>query len=335
MYYNTTKKLFIGLQIILWLIVFLIWLVYGGIKWRSYSYAFAVSLVSFSCYAILIYGNSFFLLPLFYKKEKRWKYFLILVLFFASVCLLRLFLEHRILFPIQGVFYNYGLPHISLVLTTNLIALLFGILLHVAKNYIGLLKVQEEMKTQQIATELNLLKQQVQPHFLFNTLNNIYSLANVKSDNTKVAIAKLAGIMRYFTEDAPKEKVPLQTEIDFINNYISLEQLRMLHPVKFVIHFSNEKILLPTMLLMPFIENLFKHGIDKTEENNEATVQLSIENNRLHYTVKNKLCTGMKNGSGFGLANLKKRLDLLYDNDYTMQAKENGAYFEASMEIPL
>jgi LytS/YehU family sensor histidine kinase len=175
----------------------------------------------------------------------------------------------------------------------------------------------------------------VQPHFLFNTLNNIYSLANIKSDNTKVAIAKLAGIMRYFTEDAPKEKVPLQTEIDFINNYISLEQLRMLHPVKFNIHFSNENILLPAMLLMPFIENLFKHGIDKTKESNEAELQLSIANNRLHYTVKNKICPNMKNGSGFGLANLKKRLDLLYGNEYTMQAKKNGAYFEASMEIPL
>jgi sensor histidine kinase YesM len=335
MYYSKTKNIFIGLQIILWLIVFLIWLVYGGIKWRSYSYAFAVSTVCFSCYAILIYGNSLFLLPLFYKKDKRWKYFLILILFFTSVCLLRLFLENKILFPIQGVFYNYGLPHISLVLTTNLIALLFGILLHVAKNYISLLKVQEEMKSQQLAIELNLLKQQVQPHFLFNTLNNIYSLANVKSDNTKVAIAKLAGIMRYFTEDAPKEKVPLQTEIDFINNYISLEQLRMLHPVKFSVNFCNQNVQLPTMLLMPFIENLFKHGIDKTEENNEATLNLSIENNRLHYTVKNKLYTGMKNKSGFGLANLKKRLDLLYGNDYKMQAKDNGIYFEASMEIPL
>lgn len=243
--------------------------------------------------------------------------------------------ENAVLLPIQHVFYNFGIPHISLVFITNAIALLFGILLHIAKNYISLLKRQEEMKTQQVAKELDLLKQQVQPHFLFNTLNNIYSLAHAKSDNTKIAIAKLADMMRYFTEDAPKEKVTLQTETNFINNYISLEQLRMVYPLQIKTEFATENIQLPSMLLMPFVENLFKHGVDKTRNDNEAILQLQVTGNRLRYTVKNTLAAADTNGSGIGLSNLKKRLDLLYGEDYILRVKPNGKYFEAYMDIPL
>lgn len=108
--------------------------------------------------------------------------------------------------PLHKRFYDLKSPHLSLVFLTTLIAFLFGTLLFITKNYIGLLKKQEELKAQQLSTELNLLKQQVQPHFLFNTLNNIYSLANARSENTKIAIAKLADIMRYFMEDAPRKR---------------------------------------------------------------------------------------------------------------------------------
>jgi LytS/YehU family sensor histidine kinase len=239
------------------------------------------------------------------------------------------------LLPIQKVFYNYNPSHIFLAVITCLIAFLFSILLYVAKNYITLLKKQEEMKTRQVTAELNLLKQQVQPHFLFNTLNNIYSLAHVKSDHTTTAIEKLAGSMRYFMEDAPKEKVPLQTEINFITNYISLEQMRMLYPVKITGNFSEEKLELPPMLLMPFIENLFKHGVDKTKNDNEAMISLIAENGWLKYTVKNKLQPEIANGNGIGLTNLKKRLDLIYNDQYRLSTKNNHQYFEAVLEIPL
>ncbi len=332
---NPTKKIIVLLQVLLWSIVFLIFFVYGGMKWKSFSYSFVVSLINFSFYAILIYVNSLFLLPLFYQRNSKGRYLIIVTFFFILVCGLRLYVENLILFPLQGVFYNCKLPHISLVVVTSLIAFLFGILLNVAKNYLHLLRKQEEIKLQQLNSEMNLLKQQVQPHFLYNTLNNIYSLANAKSDNTKIAIAKLAQIMRYFNEEAPKDKVFLSKEIDYIENYISLEQLRMVHIVKTKISILNDEILIPPMLLMPFVENVFKHGIDKTKDNNEFEISLKKQDDKLVYIVVNKMCDELKSGSGIGLSNLQKRLTLLYGKNYMLHTKQKGNYFEALMEIPI
>jgi sensor histidine kinase YesM len=328
------KNEYWGIQALLWLICALVYITYGSIKWRSYEYATVVTLVNFSFYMVLIYGNSLWLMPKYFRKAKKAFYILYAVLFFTAVCLARLFTEKLVLFPIQNVFYNIGLPHISLVFITSLIAFLFGILLFIANNYIHLLKREELLKTEQVNNQLHLLKQQVQPHFLFNTLNNIYSLANAKSDNTKLAIAKLADMMRYFTEDAPKEKIALQKEIAFIQNYISLEQLRMLHPVQLNINFTKENIELPTMLLMPFVENLFKHGVDKTIEKNTATLILILENGKLKFTVINNIYE-QKSGCAVGLSNLQKRLSLLYADNYLLTTNTKGNSFEAYMEIPI
>jgi sensor histidine kinase YesM len=322
------------LQILLWAIFILGLYVYSSNKYgiRFSLYSTCIAMMS---YLLAVYGNSHFLMPRFFKNNSVVIYLLYAVFFIIAVVLLKTSLERIVLLPYHKVFYTMQLPHVILGFITVVIAFLFGGFLYTARNYVSLLKQQEKMKTQQLTAELNLLKQQVQPHFLFNTLNNIYSLANAKSDNTKIAIERLADIMRYFTEDAPKEKVPLQTEIDFINNYISLEQLRMVYPVRMNINFTRENIPVPTMLLMPFMENLFKHGIDKTKNDNEVLVKLSVQNKRLQYSVKNKLHPETKNGTGFGLSNLKKRLNLLYGDDYTMTVKENDTYFEAYMEIPL
>ena len=328
------KNNYWAVQVLLWLICSLVYFTYGSIKWKSYEYAALVTTVNFGFYMILIYGNSLWLMPKYFNKSKKGFYIIYAVLFFCTVCLARLFTEKLVLFPIQKVFYNIGLPHISLTFITSLIAFLFGILLFVANNYIHLLKREEVLKTEQVTNQLHLLKQQVQPHFLFNTLNNIYSLANAKSDNTKLAIAKLADMMRYFTEDAPKEKIGLQKEIIFIENYIALEQLRMLHPVQFNIQFAKENIELPTMLLMAFVENIFKHGIDKTKADNAASLTLTIQNNKLQFSVSNTIAE-LHTEKGVGLDNLKKRLTLLYDSNYVLTTTSNNNIFEAFMEIPI
>lgn len=323
------------LQILLWIIFFLAWALYTNNKWNDNTYGFASTFVSIIFYITAVYANSLWLMPRYFRKGNILVYLGYSLLFLAAIIIIRAWLENLLLMPMHKKFYDLGTPHFSLVFLTTLIAFLFGSFLFVARNYIGLLKNQEEMKTQQLVSELNLLKQQVQPHFLFNTLNNIYSLANAKNENTKLAIAKLADIMRYFMEDAPKEKVMLQKEVEFIRNYISLEQLRLLYPVKFDIDFTTENIAVPAMLLMPFIENLFKHGVDKTKSDNHATMTLHIVAGRLKYSVQNRLSEQMQEGTGFGLSNLRKRLDLLYGNNYTLQTDRNDEYFNAYMEIPI
>jgi len=329
------KTAFRWVQVVLWLIFFLAWALYTNNKWNDSTYGFSSTLIGIVFYVVAVYGNSHFLMPRFFRKGNIWRYLLYALIFLCSLIAIRAYLEFIILMPLHKRFYDLKSPHLSLVFLTTLIAFLFGTLLFITKNYIGLLKKQEELKAQQLSTELNLLKQQVQPHFLFNTLNNIYSLANARSENTKIAIAKLADIMRYFMEDAPREKVLLQLELDFIRNYISLEQLRMPHPLRLNFEADEIHVEIPPMLLMPFVENLFKHGIDKTRNDNEAMIQLRVDEQKLVYTVSNKMPNSSNPGNGFGLKNLRKRLDLLYGENYKLNTAIKDFYFEAKMEIPL
>jgi sensor histidine kinase YesM len=331
-YWLSVKKL----QWVVWIGFTLFLVFYNANKWvEETRYAVYSAIIASASYLPAVYGNANFLWPRFFEKRKIYQYLFFSVAFIGLLVVLRMFVEEQLLMPLHNRFYNWNISHFSLTLITVSLAYLFGAFLRMAINYVSLSRTQEALKRRQAQTELDLLKQQVQPHFLFNTLNNIYSLAHAKSDNTTVAIDKLANIMRYFTEDAPCEKVSLQTEINFINNYILLEQMRMPYPVRFEKEIAGENAVLPPMLLMPFIENLFKHGVDKTKPGNEALIKLVVHNGTLQYRVKNKLQADWKNGNGTGLSNLKKRLDLLYKDGYTMTAQRNGVYFDAFLEIPL
>lgn len=329
------KISFQRLQLLVWVIFFFIWLLYVSAKWDDPQLAIINTLTNFISYIIAVYLNSHWLMPAYFKKEKFLFYFMYATISLTVLICTRAYIEKALLYSIHKTFYNMGMPHFSHVILTTLIAFLIGGLLFVLKRYVLLLKQQEEMKTLQAATELNLLKQQVQPHFLFNTLNNIYSLAHSKSDSTTVAIEKLASIMRYFIEDAPKEKVHLQTEIKFIENYISLEQLRMVHPLQLDLHWSTDGVEIPPMLLMPLVENLFKHGIDKTRADNEASIQLSIKDGNLYFIVQNSIFTDANNGHGFGLRNLQQRLSILYNDKYTFSTQRLEETFIAKLTIPV
>ncbi|GAB3518824.1 hypothetical protein GCM10027442_39650 [Emticicia fontis] len=219
---------------------------------------------------------------------------------------------------------------------TQFLAFLFGFLLRISIDYVDLLHTQEILKNKQLTTELNLLKAQVQPHFLFNTLNNIYSLSVSNSPRTPEMIAKLSDMMRYFVDEATKEKVLLETEIQFLENYIELEQIRMVNPLKltFTNAITDKHFMVSPMLLIPFVENVFKHGVNKTMKDNEAEISLNLENSILYYIVKNKTFN-QKAGTWRSLANLQKRLDLLYPAGFGFEAYCKEGYFYASLSFPV
>jgi LytS/YehU family sensor histidine kinase len=231
-------------------------------------------------------------------------------------------------------FFGWNFAHAAFDVITILLAFIFGFLLRVAINYIDLLQRQERLRSQQVASELALLKSQVQPHFLFNTLNNIYALAVAKSEQTAEVVARLSDIMRYFVEEATKDRVPLPLEMNFIRNYLELEQIRLRYPlpVQVCVNVENPAPHIPPMLLIPFVENVFKHGIDKTRPDNEAAIQLTYQQEQLKFQVKNKVFAFTERPWG-GLANLQRRLELVYPDRFEMRVFEEGGYFYASLAI--
>jgi LytS/YehU family sensor histidine kinase len=181
------------------------------------------------------------------------------------------------------------------------------------------------MENQKLGAELSLLKSQINPHFFFNTLNSIYSLAIIKSDRTPEAVLKLSELMRYIIYDTERKVVPLSKEVEYIANYIELQRLRLPDEVKVSLKtdLGESDAVIEPLLLLPFVENAFKHGVD-VEKGSRITIDIKLTGNRLSLHVENPLVedTGKikDRHSGIGVNNTLKRLELLYHDNFTFTA---------------
>ncbi len=196
----------------------------------------------------------------------------------------------------------------------------------------------EVIKREKATTELALLKSQVNPHFLFNTLNNIYSLAVVNSPETAGSVMKLSAIMRYVLDDAKSNEVPLEKEILFLENYIALQSARLTDKasVNFVHDMGNSNKLIAPLLLIAFVENAFKYGVS-THIPSEIMINMHENNGQLTFLVKNKILNNNNSMSntGIGLRNAKRRLELLYPDKHTLRILDDGHTFEVHLTIEL
>jgi sensor histidine kinase YesM len=222
---------------------------------------------------------------------------------------------------------------------TNCLFYVFSIAFRFTMDYFKIQQQQETLLKQHAEAQLNLLKAQVQPHFLFNTLNNIYFVAQRESPLTADLIEKLSSIMRYFLEQGPHQEIPLTVEMDFIRNYIELEKMRIRHPVKTSIEVAEDisHIKIPPMLFIPLVENVFKHGIDKRGKNNYISIRLQLTDH-LQFRVCNRVRPAIGNnhgGRGIGLNNLSKRLQILYGDNYQLVSDRSGDAYISNLTIPL
>ena len=332
------RKKLLRIQAAVWVLFYIFLLLYAVQKWENPIYGFWSVTIAIVTYLIAVYGNAAWLIPRYYQANRRPLYFIFSALFVAILVAVRMYAENQVLLPLHLTFYNWTLPHFSFVFITNFLAFVFGALLRITIDYVYLLRKQEEMRNQQLASELNLLKAQVQPHFLFNTLNNIYYLAYTKNERTAEVVARLSDIMRYFVDEAPKERVPLLTEIDFLENYIELEQIRMLHKAAVIFdrNSTNDALIIPPMLLIPLVENIFKHGVDKSVEQNDVVITLEQQDGYLHFTTKNSHYDHeCRSKGGVGLTNLRKRLTLLHGNDFTLNTEKTAHCFTATLKFPV
>lgn len=290
-------------------------------------------------YAIIIYGNLNFLIPVFYEKNRIVQYVICSILFLALVGIVRSYLSQ---FVYNRFFAKEPMPltmkTIAYSTITGLVAYILSFIFRLALGYFKLKQQADEIIAQKSQAELNLLKSQVQPHFLFNTLNNIYYEAYRESPRTAMFIERLSEIMRYFVDESPKEVVALGAEIQFLENYIALERIRIRHAVAITFFKQcNASSVIPPMLLMTFLENVFKHGIDKSSSENEVTISLVQQNGYLEFSTQNLLyspqATAPERGSG--LQNLQKRLSLLFDTNFELKTGPSGKHYNAFLKIPI
>ena len=215
---------------------------------------------------------------------------------------------------------------------------LFGIIRH-SYNYIKLKQSTQQLRIEKQAAELNYLKSQTNPHFLFNTLNNIYSLARDKNDLAPESILRLSKILRYMLYETGGAYIAIEQELKIMNDYIALEKLR--YDDSLLINFNhsieNLKLALPPLLLIPLVENAFKHGVSETRSRPFVHIHLSINQRQLKFTVKNSAepfaeKEGVK--ENIGLSNLRRQLELLY-KDYNLSVEQTATVFTATLKINL
>ncbi|MGK9117183.1 sensor histidine kinase [Olivibacter jilunii] len=219
----------------------------------------------------------------------------------------------------------------------TLFFMLLGYAFRLATNSYQMEQARKTLETEKLNAELAFLKTQINPHFLFNSLNNIYSLAYQKSDKAPEAILRLSEIMRYMLYESNDEKVSLEEEINYLENYIELQKLRVKEQVYLDLHINidNYQHRIMPLLVISFLENVFKHGV-ATDKEHPIRITVEVQNSRLHFKAQNKKNKLNKDKSGgIGLTNLKRRLELGYPDKHSFIVHDNEDYYSSELFVYL
>lgn len=310
-----------------------------SINFREYFSMYNVSayIYQFSTF----YINYFLIMPLFFAKRKYRQLALSWVLLFAYFICIRYFIEeylylkwfgtHNYVDGTTGVFYAID----NLYFAGSII--IPSIAIYIIVHWMKVERQQLHLKEVAAATEVNFLKSQVNPHFMYNTLNNIYSLVYHKSEKALPAIMRLSELMRYMTRDSAVDKIALPKEIKYIESFLELESLRVAGEaqVKFSTSGITEADMIAPLLLIPFVENGFKHGV-VTQTETPFIIELHVRNKELTLFTSNKINHAQKDhSSGIGLQNVKRRLDLIYPNQYHLETGKQGDNYICNLTIKL
>lgn len=214
---------------------------------------------------------------------------------------------------------------------------IFGVLRHIY-NYVKLKQAAQQLKIEKQTAELNYLRSQTNPHFLFNTLNNIYSLARDKSDLAPESILRLSKILRFMLYETHGDYISIEQELKIINDYIALEKLRYDESLSINFNYDVEdmKQSIVPLLLIPLVENAFKHGVSETRGQAFVDIRLSVNNRQLEFMVKNSTDSSAQAQvkENIGLSNLRRQLELLY-KDHNLSVVRSESIFTANLKINL
>lgn len=281
----------------------------------------------------VVYLNLYVLLPRFFVTKRYFTYLLAVIgCFILTAILIKeiLFIET----PTRTA-YLYMLGKIIML---NISPVFFvASFIKLWQLWYRQLQMNTEILEEKLKAELNYLKAQIHPHFLFNTLNNLYSLTLAQSAQAPNVVLKLSALMRYMVHDCREEKIPLQQEVQYLMSYIELEKIRFDRrlEISFNIHNEIKGPLITPLILLPFIENSFKHGPSLDTEKAWITVDLMVKEGTLFFKVENSKASTSVASTGFGLTNVERRLSLLYPGKYTLEKKNDPEYYGIDLKLNL
>ncbi len=290
------------------------------------------------------YFTAYILLPRFLLKKNYLTFILLLLLSAIVFTLLERMIYYYIIYPTfwpnevhYKAFFDFGFLFLLGLSIYTVVFLVCGVRLF--KYYSENQQAKKELDKQRIQSELAMLRSQINPHFLFNTLNNIDMLVYKDQEKASSALVKLSGIMRYMLYESDTDRVPIQKEIDYLNNYIELLRLRFPSPdaIRFSIEGRPNSYRIPPMLLIPFLENAYKHG-RKSGDWPVIDLKLKITEQEYRFFVTNPALTdagaSKDQSGGIGLQNVRRRLELMYKDNFTFEISRENGFFHTKLRIP-
>lgn len=339
----------LGLVALLWVLLLTLPPLGYNVDWPT---VFWVKQIFFATLLTSVYYlNKQYLLPGLFSQNKYRRYVLVALVIVALTLVLMQVFEWQIGLPrkMHELFrpdepfnperrYRWRFDYSGFLLL--LIDFSMGVIIYLIQKTQEEASRRRELEKLQISTELSYLKAQINPHFFFNTLNNIYALTSLNVDASREALLKLSSMMRYVIYERKTKTTSLSEEIEFIENYIELMKLRMSKRVTVVFNRPENppELSIAPMILLPFVENAFKHGVS-SKDNTNISIDISLSGSRLEFKVENTKVIreneSHEKSTGIGISNTRRRLELLYPDKHHFELDDQGDTFSVLLRIDL
>ncbi|HET6723799.1 MAG TPA: histidine kinase [Chitinophagaceae bacterium] len=323
-----------------WLLLFGLWFMLRYEGYATQWLAFKITFIKIVDLMLMVYTTNYLLIPfLLYKK----RYALFVLLFigmiltssFTKMYIIGLVANAPTIFlggNLKARIYDNVIPHFFLVIAGAAFKLMF--------DQLRLQKKIAELAKENAEAELNFLKSQINPHFLFNSLNSVYFLIDKSNPDARQALHTFSDMLRYQLYEANGEKIPIEKEINYLQDYVHLQQLRKDENYKVQFNCSPEvkNFSIEPLLLIPFVENAFKHISHKTNEANFVKVDLARSNGYFEFAVENSREKGIhttEQHGGIGMTNVKRRLELLYPDTHQLDVMDDANTFRINLKLKI
>jgi two-component system LytT family sensor kinase len=323
-----------------WIVFGMVWYYLRYQDYTSAGEAIVVTAIKLVDLALLIYVANYLLVPKLLYRRKYGRFLLLFISMIALSSIVKMYLLGNLTqdpglrtwtSDLKTRVYDNIIPHFFLVIA--------GVALKLISDHFTMQKRLAEVAREKAEAELNFLKSQINPHFLFNSLNSVYFLIDKSNVEARRALHKFSDMLRYQLYEAKDEKIPIEKEISYLQDYIGLQQLRSDNcSVQLSVDEGMQSFSIEPFLLIPFVENSFKHLSHFTSgKKNEIQMELSQQDGEMHFNIRNTvedrpLQEASRNG-GIGLVNVKRRLELLYPQNHQLQVLQTNGWFDVHLKI--
>lgn len=325
-----------------WVVYIVIYTIVRASYKNDFKEAFVFELLNLPMRLIVAYFNYFFLLPILIYKNNLKKYILLTVLSMLVFGFLQRILNYEALnilnpnMPDYGLWLPYKFVQSVFVVGTPTVILIAIVSI---QKMNALQEKTKNLENEKLNSELKYLKSQINPHFLFNNLNNIYGLALEKDKKTPELILKLSEFLSFSLYETNQKLIPIEKEISLMNNLIELEKSRFEGSISVETDFPKSfeaGVLIPPLVFVPFVENALKHSIINETEEAIVSIKLKVDDGLVIFIVKNSKPSETlqsNTNNGLGLKNIKKRLDLIYGENHVLEIEDKKSFFNVKLKI--